>query len=413
MVCRRGFALSFFHIGNSAGLSYCTIVSALFFLGSLRLFRLVLCRRFCGGVGIRCFLRLRFQIPVRVPALSPAWSPARRPTSASGAKLPPSAVHAPALRSHISALEVSAGSALECGASAASGAALHHHVPASKAPAVCAWTPTLEALTESTRSSALPTRTRSAGSSALPARTVPTAASTLPTLEILIQTLAKRTIRSSWPLEALTVSTGTSALPARPVSAGASVLPTRVESAGSSALPAPAESTWPSALPARPVSTGNSTLWALDILIWILGKGAKWSWSPGIIRLHGIRVCVHLWSAGHHASPSRPVASTLTATPSRPGACRPGKRLTGQNRQCQPGNNRCYGFCLFHFQFLSLIFRSTAFLIPVFGSFYRDSGAGGKKVTPVTHTFLEKPRSLDDRNSLPISNRMCIVFLNW
>jgi hypothetical protein len=28
------------------------------------------------------------------------------------------------------------------------------------------------------------------------------------------------------------------------------------------------------------------------------------------------------------------------------------------------------------------MFHSTAFLSPILGSFYRDSGAGGKKVTP-------------------------------
>ena len=345
MVCRRGFALSFCHFGNSSGLSYCAIAFALFFL---RLFRLAFYRRFCRCISIRCFLRLWVRSPVRVPTLSPAWSPSRCPTSASRAKLSSSAVHAPALRGHISALQTSAGSTLECGASSTSAghrSSLHHHIPASKAPAACAGTSALEALTESTWTSALPARAWPAGSSALP------------TLDVSVRTLTKRTIWSSWSLKALTVSTWTSALPALAVS------------------------TWASALPAPAVSTGTSALPAPDILIRVLGEGAKWPRSPGIIRLYGIRVCIHLWPAGHHASPSGSVASTLTTYPSRPRACLPGKRLTGQNRQCQPCNNRCYGFCPFHFQFLSLIFHSTAFLIPGFGSFYEVRGARWKKVT--------------------------------
>ena len=288
IVRRRGFALLFCHIGNAAGLLYCLTASALFCLRFLRLFCLVFDRRLCRlcsrGICVRCFLRLQTQVPVRSPVSSPTWPPSPCPASSSGrgglislarisqcsslglcirilyartsgAKLSPSAVHAPALRSHISALGTFAGSALKCGASAASAchrSALCHHVPASKTPGARSRTSTLVALAEST------------------------GAFTLTALDILVRTLTKRTIWSSWTLETLTVSTGTSTLPVPAVTTWTSSLPTlevlirtlaerairpswsletSAESSGAFTLLVLAESTWPSALP------------ALDILI--------------------------------------------------------------------------------------------------------------------------------------------------
>jgi len=113
---------------------------------------------------------------------------------------------------------------------------------------------------------------------------------------------------------------------------------------------------------------------APDVLIRTLSERAIWAWYPGIARLCQLEVCAHSGSAGHPASQSLPAAAAAAA--------RTGKRLSGQNRNCQQNNDRCFDSCFFHFRFLSLMFHSTAFLSPILGSFYRDSGAGGKKVTP-------------------------------
>ncbi len=118
-----------------------------------------------------------------------------------------------------------------------------------------------------------------------------------------------------------------------------------------------------------------SALPAPDVLIRTLAERAIWaSWPPEPVRPYGFEVCAHSWPASHPASPSLPAAASASALT--------GKRLTGQNRHSQHNNDRCFDSCLFHFRFLSLIFRFTAFLSPVLGSFYRDSGAGRKKVTP-------------------------------
>lgn len=121
------------------------------------------------------------------------------------------------------------------------------------------------------------------------------------------------------------------------------------------------------------VASTASALPAPNVLNRTLAVRAVWaSWSPGTVRLYGFKVCAHSWSAGHSAS-----AAAIAAASSRPG-----KRLSGQNRHSQHNNDRCFDSCLFHFRSLSLTFHFAAFLSPVLGSFYRDSGAGGKKVTP-------------------------------
>ena len=372
------FALSFSYIGNSADLLHCSRDSALLVLW---FFRLVFDNWFGGSIGIRCFLRLRIRFPVRSPVLSPARGPALSPTLprtwsptstyrchwlvrlvrifrckpsrlhsgalsayTSGAGLSLPVIHAPVLWSDISALEASAASALNCGvsvletssasalhrgastASVGHRSTLHHHVPASKTLAARAYASSLEALTESTHASALE------------ALAVSTRASALPALDVLIRTLG--------------------------VSTRASALPALAEPAHSSALEALTESALAWALP------------ALNVLIRTLGERAIWARYPEIVRFCRLEVCVHLWSAGHSASPFLSAAATASAS------ARTGKRLTGQNRHSQHNNDRCFDSCLFHFRFLSLMFHSTAFLSPLLGFFYGDSGAGGKKVTP-------------------------------
>ena len=409
------FALSFSYIGNSADLLHCSRDSALLVLW---FFRLVFDNWFGGSIGIRCFLRLRIRFPVRSPVLSPARGPALSPTLprtwsptstyrchwlvrlvrifrckpsrlhsgalsayTSGAGLSLPVIHAPVLWSHISALEASAASALNCGVSVLETSAastlhcwasaletsaastlncgvsvletssasalhrgastasvghrstLHHHVPASKTLAARAYASSLEALTESTHASALE------------ALAVSTRASALPALDVLIRTLG--------------------------VSTRASALPALAEPAHSSALEALTESALAWALP------------ALNVLIRTLGERAIWARYPEIVRFCRLEVCVHLWSAGHSASPFLSAAATASAS------ARTGKRLTGQNRHSQHNNDRCFDSCLFHFQFLSLMFHFPAYLGPLLGFFYGDSGAGGKKVTPGVN-FSEK-----------------------
>jgi len=349
------FALSACYIGNSAGLLHCLRVSALFVL---RLFWLVFYNRFGRSIGVRCFFRLRIQSP----ALSPTLPRARCPASASGRhllvhpvrisrckplllhsgalsaytswtglSLP--VIHSPALRRYISALEASVLNCVVWALKASAASTLD----------CCAWaleTSALEALAESTRPSASPALdvliralavfTRPSASPTLDVliRTlvVSTRPSASPALDVLIRTLAIWTIGASWSPDALVVSTRPSASPAL-------------------------------------------------VLIRTLGKRAIWAWYPGVVRLCRIEVCTHLWSAGHSASPSLSAAATATAS------ARTGERLTGQNRHSQHNNDRCYDFCLFHFRFLSLTFYFSAFLSPLLGSFYLDSGAGGKKVT--------------------------------
>jgi len=144
-----------------------------------------------------------------------------------------------------------------------------------------------------------------------------------------------------------------------------------------SALEASAASTLHYHASALAKSALASSLPALNVLIRTLPERTIWaSWSPEAVRLYGFEVCAHSWSASHPASPCLPAAATPAAS------ARTGKRLTGQNRYSQHNNDRCFDSCLFHFRFLSLMFRFTAFLSPVLGSFYQDSGAGVKKVTP-------------------------------
>jgi len=143
-----------------------------------------------------------------------------------------------------------------------------------------------------------------------------------------------------------------------------------------SALEALAESALTSTLDALTESAWASSLPAPEVLVRALTERAIWARCPGIIRLCRFEVCSHSWSAGHSASPS------LTTAASPAASARTGKRLSGQNRNCQNNNDRCFDSCLFHFRFLSLMFHSTAFLSPILGYFYQDSGAGGKKVTP-------------------------------
>ena len=345
------FALSACYIGNAAGLLCCLRDSALF---ALWFIRLVFNNRWLWSIGIRCFLWLRIQSPTGSPALSPALLPAWCPAPASGrhllvrlvrifrckplrlhtrarsvytagARLFLPVIHAPALGSHISA-----ASALHCWASAleaSAASALHCHASALETSSVSA---------------------QHRGASTASAGHRPTLHHHVPASK----TLSK--------------STHASALEALSKSAHASTLEALTESTHAWALEALAESTRARALP------------ALDVLIRTLGERAKWARYPGIIRLCRLEVYVHLRSAGHSASQSLPAAATATPAAS----ARTGKRLTGHDRHCQNNNDRCFDSCLFHFRFLSFTFHFSAFLSPVLGSFYRDSGAGVKKVTP-------------------------------
>lgn len=342
------FVLTVLYIGKIVHQLYCIRFSTLF---TLWLFRLIFDNRRLCGIGIRSFFRLRFQVPVRSPvlsgvwppALSGSWSVARCPTSASGRNgliylvlifrdelsLPHSralsnstsgagsslpVIHVPALGERISASETSSASARHSGtcvletsatstlnsrtssASAGTRSALHHHALTSEALAAWSLTSTLETLAVSPRPSALKIPVKSAG------------ASTLTPLDVLIRTLAIRAIWASWSLE----------------------------------------------IPAE--STSASALSGLDVLVRALTPWAIWTCYPGIIRLRGIRVCVHLWPVGNSRSPSRtaaPSSSVAAAT------CRLSNRLTGQDRQCQHGNDCCCDFCLFHFLSLSLRFNCS------------------------------------------------------
>jgi hypothetical protein len=341
------FALSACYIGNAAGLLCCLRDSALF---ALWFIRLVFNNRWLWSIGIRCFLWLRIRppalSPTRSPALSPtlprAWCPAtasgrhglvrlvrifrckplRLPSGTwsactLGTGLPGLTIHAPVLRSEISALKTSAASTLcsRTGAPEASAASaghrstLHHHVPASII--LAAWTQTS-------------TDKILAGS---------TGASALSTPDVLVRPLAERAVWTWRPI----ILTG---------------------------------STRPSALP------------ALEVLVRTLGIRAIWTRYPGVVRLFGLEVCPHSRSAAHSGSPSwttaGPSATTATLT-----AARAGKSFCGKNCQCKSNNYRCFDSCRFHFWFLSLTFHFSAFLSPLLGSFYPDSGAGAKKVTPI------------------------------
>jgi hypothetical protein len=322
------FALSACYIGNAAGLLCCLRDSALF---ALWFIRLVFNNRWLWSIGIRCFLWLRIRPPALSPTLSLALSPtlprARCPASASGRHGLVRLVRicrCKPLRLHTRARSVyTAGARL--------------FLPVIHAPALGSHISAASTL--HCHASALETSSASAqhrGASTASAGHRPTLHHHVPASK----TLAKSTHASA--LEALAKSTHAWALEAL------------------------AESTRARALP------------ALDVLIRTLGERAKWARYPGIIRLCRLEVYVHLRSAGHSASQSLPAAATATPAAS----ARTGKRLTGHDRHCQNNNDRCFDSCLFHFRFLSFTFHFSAFLSPVLGSFYRDSGAGVKKVTP-------------------------------
>ena len=316
------FALSACYIGNSAGLLHCLRVSALFVL---RLFWLVFYNRFGRSIGVRCFFRLRIQSP----ALSPTLPRARCPASASGRHL---LVH-PVRISRCKPL------LLHSGALSAYTSWTGLSLPVIHSPALRRYISALEASVlncvvwalKASAASTLDCCAWALETSALEALAESTRPSASPALDVLIRALA--------------VFTRPSASPTLDVLIRTLVVSTR-----------------PSASPAL-------------VLIRTLGKRAIWAWYPGVVRLCRIEVCTHLWSAGHSASPSLSAAATATAS------ARTGERLTGQNRHSQHNNDRCYDFCLFHFRFLSLTFYFSAFLSPLLGSFYLDSGAGGKKVT--------------------------------
>jgi len=324
------FALSACYLGKAADLLHCLRVYALFAL-----------RFFC--------------LRTSPPTLSPAWSPISasrrcrlvrlvlilrrklailytraRPAYAAGSGLSLPVIHASTLWSDVSALEASAASALHC---------LTSTLKASAASTLHCGASTLKASATSTlhcRTSALKTSTAS------------------------------------------TLHCGASALKA----SAASTLEALAESAHTSTLEALTESTRAS---------------ALDVLIRTLSERAIWARYPEITRLWGLEVCSHSWPSGHSASYSRTAAATSAASPYLSAAASKtsaasaptGKRLTGQNRYCQCNNESCFDSCLFHFRFLSLTFHFSAFLGPILGSFYRDSGPGGKKVTPGVN-FSEK-----------------------
>ena len=317
------FALSACYVGKAADLLHCLRVSALFVLW---------------------FFRLRTWPPTLSPTWSRSWSPtftstwhwlaglirifrckpallhtSIRSAHTFGPRLSLPVIHAPALGSDISALEASAASALHCCASA------------------------LKASSASTLH---------CGASALE----DSAAFTLHCWTSALETSSASTLHCG----ASTASAG-----------HRSTLHHHVPASKSLAAWAHA-----SALEALTESAQTSTLPAPDVLIRTLAERAIWARYPGIVRLCRLEVCTHSWYAGHSASPSWTAAATPAAS------ARTGKRLAGQNRKCQCNNDRCFDSCLFHFQFLSLMFRFAAFLSPLLGSFYRDSGAGGKKVTP-------------------------------
>jgi hypothetical protein len=128
----------------------------------------------------------------------------------------------------------------------------------------------------------------------------------------------------------------------------------------------------------------TSTLSATNVLVRSL---AEWTFltfrALGSVRLYTFGILAHPWSAGHSAFPSVTAAATATYR-----LC---KRCAGQKRYYQHKNNHCFESCLFHFRFLSLMIRSTAFLSPILGFFCKDSGAGGKMVTPVVNFFEKNP----------------------
>ena len=325
-----GFALSVSDIGKLAGLLYCLRVSALFVL---RFFYLVFDNWFGRSIGVRCFLRLRTWSPTWPPALSRTWSRSWSPTFTSAwhwlaglapiFRCEPALLHTRARSAHTSGTKLSLPSihspALGCYASA---------LAASATPALHCHASAWEASAASTLH---------CHASALEAST----ASTLHCRASALETSAASTLHSR-----------------------------------ASALETSAVSTLHSHTSALATSTA-SALAAPDVLNRTLAVRTVWaSGSPEIVRPYGFGVCTHSWSAGHSASPSRFAAATAAAS------ARTGKRLTGQNRYCQHNKDCCFDSCLFHFRFLSLMFRFTAFLSPLLGSFYRDSGAGGKKVTP-------------------------------
>jgi len=339
------FALSVCCIGKAAGLLRCLRASALFIL---RFFCLVF-DNWCGrGIGVRCFLRLRILFPTlsptwspaRGPALSPTCSCARGPTSTSGRhrlvrlvcifRCKPARLHTLARSDYTSgsrlSLPVIHAPALGSDISA---------LEASAASALHRWASTLNCGVSVLETSAA--STLHCHASALETSTTST-----------YHPGASAASAGHWPTQHHHVPASI----ALAVWAHASALEALAESARASALPAP------------------------DVLIRALAERAIWARYPGIVRLCGLEVCAHSWSAGHSSSPSLPAAATATTS------TRTGKRLTGQNRHSQHNNDRCFDSCLFHFRFLSLMFRFNAFLSPVLGSFYRDSGAGVKKVTP-------------------------------
>jgi hypothetical protein len=347
------FALSVCHIGNAAELLYCLSVSALF---ALRFFCLVFNNRWLWSIGIRCIFRLQTRSPTwphplssaLSHALPPTSSRAWRPTPASGrhrlvciSRCEPLRLHIRARPAHTSWAKLSPPA---IDSPALWGDISTLETSAASTLDCCAWalessaTSALEALAESAWTSASP-----ALDVLIRALAVSTPASALTALNVLIWTLAERAIWALWS----------------PVS--------------------PAE------------STRASTLSGLDILIRALAPRAIWTRYPGIIRLCRIVVCFHLRSAGHSTAPSRPAAPSLSAATAA-ATSRSGKRLAGQDCQCQHKNDRCCNFCLFHFRFLSQKFHFTAFLSPEMGSFYRDSGAGGKQVTPKIKVYHKNIR---------------------
>ena len=346
------FALSACYIGNVAGLLHCLRVSALF---ALRFFCLVFYNRFGRSICVRCFFRLQVWSPAWPHALSPTWSRPWSPTSTSMWHWLVGLIHISGCKP--SWLHVGFGSAHTFGAKlslpSTHSAALGRY--ASAFSTLHSRASVLEASTASTlhcRASVLEASTFST----LHSRASVLEASTASTLHRWASALETSTASTLHSLASVLEASAASTLHSR-----ASAL----EASTASALPAP------------------------NVLIRTLAERAVWtSWSPEIVRLYGFEVCPHSWPAGHPASQSWTAATTSTASPSlfvaatATTSALTGKSLAGQNRHCQCNNDRCFDCCLFHFRFLSLRFHFAAFLSPILGSFYRDSGAGGKKVTP-------------------------------
>ena len=347
------FAQLLCYIGKAAGLSYCLFASALF---------------------VRRFFRLR----IRPPTLSPAWSPisasgrrrlvrsvrifrrkpARlhalaRPAYTSGSKLSSPAIHSPVLRS--------------IGVRCFFRLLILFPV---RSPALSpAWSPTSTsgrhgpARISRCKPALLHVRARPAYTFGAKLSPPATHSATLGCCAFVLEASAASTLHS----RASTLHSRASVLAA----SAASTLHSRA-----SALETSAASTLHDRASALEAST-TSVLPAPNVLSRSLTiRAILTSGSLEIVRPCRFGICAHSRPAGHSASPSLPAAATSTAS------SRPGNSLRSQNRYCQHSNDPCFESCLFHFRFLSQKFHFSAFLSPVLGSFYQDSGADGKKVTP-------------------------------